>query len=165
MPFFLMTLLAFVLIPPVFPSVKIYFFIPFLILCYYQSSFVSCMWMSIACGTLVDSLSVHSFFGLNALVYCITTLLLYSQRTHFFSDRLSTLPLMTALFSVIATLLLMFSAVILEGKQLLSWHLIYTDLIFMPCCDAIYASICFVLPLQLVMEFKRLKRRYRRSST
>jgi hypothetical protein len=164
-PFFFLALLASLLLPPVWPTLKIYFFVPFLIISYYQCTFISCLWLSIACGTLVDILSVHTFFGLNAFVYCITTLILHSQRTHFFADRLSTLPLMTGLFSLVATLLFIFSAVILEDKQLLSWHLIYTDLILMPGCDMIYGGVCFVLPLQITAEFKRIKRRYRHSST
>lgn len=162
-PFFLIALLASVLIPPVWPSAKLYFFVPFLIITYYQLTFVSCLWMSMACGTIVDILSVHSFFGLNAFIYCLTTFILYSQRTHFFADRISTLPLMTALFSITATLFFMLSATILEGKQLLSWHLIYTDLFFMPGCDALYGWFCFVLPLLLIAELKRRKRQYRHS--
>lgn len=164
-PFFFIAFLACLLIPPVWPTVKIYFFVPFLMISYYQFTFVSCLWISIACGIIVDCLSVHAFFGLNAFVYCITTFILHSQRTHFFADRLSTLPLMTALFSMTATLLFMFSAIILEGKHLLSWHLIYTDLILMPVWDALYGWACFVLPLQLTAEFTRLKRRYRHGSS
>lgn len=164
-PFFLIALLSSVLVPPVWPEAKIYFFVPFLIITYYQLTFVNCLWVSIACGTIVDCLSVHSFFGLNAFVYCLSTSILHSQRTHFFADRLSTLPLMTALFSIIATLFFMLSAIFLEDKQLLSWHLIYTDLIIMPGSDALYGWICFVLPLQLITEFKRQKQSYRRRSS
>lgn len=163
-PFFLTALLASLLIPPVWPSAKIYFFVPFLIITFYQLTFVNCLWVSIACGTIVDSLSVHSFFGLNAFIYCLTTFVLHSQRTHFFADRVSTLPLMTTLFSITATLLFMLSAIILEGKQLLSWHLIYSDLILMPGCDALYGWICFVVPLQIVAELKRQKRQFRHGS-
>lgn len=156
---FTLSVLAFILFPAFWPTVKLYYFVPFIIIAYYQLSYTGCLWASIGCGTIVDSLSVHAFFGLHAFVYCLTTFFLYPLRTQFFADRPSTLPLMTAIFSLLATLIFMLSAIILEGKQLFSWHLLFTDLLLMPACDGLYAFIYFVLPFLLIKELKRQRRR------
>lgn len=160
-PFFFIALLANLLVPSFYPGLKLYFFAPFLIITYYQLNQMKALWLSLACGTIVDCLSVNPFFGLHACVYFLSTFSLYSQKKHFYAYRMSTLPLMTALFSITATLLFLFSASVLEGRELLSVVLIYTDLILMPGIDGVYAWICFALPLQLVGELRRQRRKRR----
>lgn len=164
--FFAITLLAFIFFPVAFPSMHLFYFVPFIILSYYQFSYIGSLWISLACGTIIDCFSVHSFFGLNAFVYCLTTSILYRQQSNFFADRLSTLPLMTSLFSVTATLILMLCASILERKQIFSFTLFFTDLFIMPFFDSLYAFLFFVLPFQILRKIsrqgKRLSRRSRR---
>ncbi len=153
--FLVLTLLAFIFFPVTFPKLHLFYFVPFIIVSYYQFSFVSSLWVSLACGTLVDCFSVHSFFGLNAFVYCLTTSLLYNQRSNFFADRLSTLPLMTSLFSITATIFFMLCASILERKQIFSSTLFFTDLFIMPVIDSLYAFVFFVLPMHLLQKVTR----------
>jgi hypothetical protein len=143
------TALCFLFLPALMPGIKLFYFVPFLIVMYYQFSFIGSLWASLACGVIIDCLSVHIFFGLTAFVYCLTTLFLYRHRTYFFADRITTLPIMTYLFSTYATLLLMATSSIFEKKQLISWTLIYSDLIVMPALDGLYALIFFVVPFKL----------------
>lgn len=154
-----LTLIALLYFPGLWPSIKLYYCIPFIVVCFYQLSLVGSLWAAMACGALVDSLSVHSFFGLNALVYCLSTLLLYPQRFHFFADRISTLPLMTFLFSFTSTILFLICASLLESKKQFSWQMIATDLTLMPALDGLYALIYFVLPYKLFSEIRRYKKR------
>lgn len=155
----LLTAALLLFLPVRWPAVKIYFFAPLLIITYYQYSLLGCLWIALACGTLIDLLSVHAFSGLNALVYSAATYLFYPQRKHFFADRASTLPLMTFLFSMTAGSLLLLCASLLEGKQLFSWRLAIADLIVMPALDALYALVCFVLPMQLLKQLKGGRKR------
>lgn len=157
--FFAIALLSFIFIPVVFPLVPLFYLVPFIILSYYQFSYIGSLWISLACGVLVDCFSVHAFFGLNAFVYCLTTSILYNQRSNFFADKISTLPLMTALFSAMATFILMLCTLILEGKNIFSFRLVFTDLLVMPLFDSLYAFLFFVIPFQL---FKRQRQRSRR---
>lgn len=160
--FFAIALLSFVFLPTFFPTISLFYFVPFIILSYYQFSYIGSLWISLACGTIIDCFSVHAFFGLNAFVYCLTTSLLYHQRSIFFADRLSTLPVMTGLFSFTATLIFMLSASILERKQIFSMTLFITDLVIMPFFDSVYVLIFFVLPFKLLHTRQRLSRRSRR---
>lgn len=146
---FLVTLLLNLTIPIIWPAWRLFFFAPFLIILYYQKSLPICLWGSILCGLILDLLSSRSHFGLYALNYTLTTFVLYPQRRHFFGDRLSTLPLMTFLFSLISTSFQSLLMSIFGTPVLLSWHWVLTDLWLMPLGDAAYAFICFILPWRL----------------
>lgn len=152
------SLVAFLFTPIFWPAVKLFFFAPFIIISYYQLSLIASLWASLGCGLAIDCLSVHPFFGLNAFTYTLTTFLLYPQRIHFFSDRASTLPLMTALFSVTVTVATMLWASFFEKKQLFSLHLLYTDLILMPLADSLYALIFFVGAAKVIHLYARRRR-------
>lgn len=154
-----LAIIAMLLLPGLVPSLKLFFLVPIIIIAYYQFSYVGCLWISMGSGILVDILSVNSFFGVNAFVYCTATMLLYPWRRYFFADRASTLPLMTILFSVISTVIFIASASLFQSKRIISWPLIGSDLIIMPICDGLYAYLCFILPFQLYKEFKRKRRR------
>lgn len=143
--FFTITLLFSLLVPSLFPSARFLFFVPFLITTYYQKSFATCLWLSFLCGFILDILS-SSFIGLHALNYCLATGLLFSQRKHFFSDSLSTLPLMTYFFSFFSTLLEAVLVHTFDTPVSLSLHWFFTDLMIMPLLDGIYAFICFIVP-------------------
>ncbi|MBA3603374.1 MAG: mreD [Parachlamydiaceae bacterium] len=155
---FIFSLVAFLIIPIIWPTIKLFFFAPFIIITLYQLSYIGCLWTSLCCGLAIDCLSVHPFFGLNAFTYTLTTFLLYPQRVHFFSDRASTLPLMTAVFSFAVTVISMLWASIFERKQLFSWNLLYTDLFLMPLADSLYALIFFVWISKITTQYLRSRR-------
>lgn len=151
------SLWSYLVIPFLFPFAKLTFFAPFLIVVYYQTTYLQSLWLSILCGLLIDCYSVHAFFGLNALGYCVTTVFLYPQKKFFFVDRLTTLPFMTFLFSISITGLFLLFAWILESKSLFFWNLFYADLVLMPIFDALYSFLIFVLP-SFCLKRIRIKR-------
>lgn len=132
--------------PVLAPSWRLTFFAPFLIILYYKLTFYQTLGFAFFCGLIIDVLSSYHHLGLHATAYCATTWILYTQKRHFFEDRLSTLPLMTAFFSLCFTVFLLILSFTFEKGIPLSWPLMFTDFLFMPLCDALYAFILFTLP-------------------
>lgn len=154
----LITLIATLFVPTVFPSARLLFFAPFLIILIYQKSFLACLWNSLLCGFILDLLSSNPLMGLYAVSFCLTTGLMYGQRRNFFSDSLSTLPLMTYFFSCLSTLLQLALLYIFGQLTAISWEWTLTDLIYLPALDALYAFCIFILP---AVVFGRPQRRGR----
>jgi len=157
---FIASLTAFLLLPPLFPFLRLFFFAPFLIILYYQKNYISTLWISFVCGLILDLFSTPFFPGMNSLIYTVTTAILYHQRHYFFSDRLSTLPLMTFFFSLVATLLFFILVYGWGGKLNLSLNLIYTDLLAMPALDGIYGFFLFVFPSLIFGKRRRRSKEY-----
>jgi rod shape-determining protein MreD len=153
--FFLYTLFLSLTIPLFFPSLRLLFFAPFLVFCFYHHSKKTCLWLAFLCGLFVDLLSSYMRLGIYALNYCLTVQLLYSQKRHFFQDSRSTLPILTYLFALLSTCLhasLLYSF----GKEVgLSWEWIKTDLLGMPIRDAIYTTIAFTFPSMLFNQVSK----------
>jgi rod shape-determining protein MreD len=147
---FLLSTLATLFIPAFLPALRLQFFSPFLIIAFYKKPLIHCIWLSFACGLIVDLISSHARLGLYALDYSLASILLYNQRRNFFPDNLSTLPLMTFFFSCLSTLLLIMIDYMLEASLTLSWQWALTDLLAMPAFDSIYAFLVFILPPLLI---------------
>jgi len=135
------------LIQPVwFPHLRLLFFVPFLVVAFYQKPLKTCLWLAVICGLFSDLLSAYSRLGVHSLSFCLTTFLIYSQRRNFFADNLSTLPIMTFLFSSLSTLILGIAWYSIEMQSVFSWSWAFSDLLILPAADALYAFICFILP-------------------
>ncbi|NGX42988.1 MAG: hypothetical protein K940chlam7_01278 [Chlamydiae bacterium] len=143
---FISTLLATLFSPIIFPSYKLLFFGAFLVILYYRKPFVTCLWGSLLCGLLFDLLSSHPRLGIYAINFTATTWVLYPQRRNFFADSLSTLPVMTFLFSVISTVFQGFLLYAFEGQICISKNWFLSDLFLMPLFDAVFAFCYFILP-------------------
>lgn len=149
---------------PFFPNLRLFFFVPFLIIAYYQKSFIKCLWLSLFCGLIIDMLSSQLRFGTNALNYCLTTLILYPQRYNFFADSKSTLPLMTFFFSLLSSLIQVVLIYIFDQGFPISASWIFNDLLLLPLADAAFAFGCFVLPFALFGKRPRTGKDYFSSS-
>ena len=134
------------ILPNFFPSLKLFFFVPFLIIVFYKKPLVSALWLSLFCGLFVDLVGDQQYLGLYSLNYCLCTLLLYPQKRHFFRDKVTTIPLMTFFFSVVSTLIQVFLVYSFEIGIPLSWKWVGTDLLAMPALDALYGYFFFTLP-------------------
>lgn len=143
---FLITFLLTLFQPALFPFLRLMFFVPFLIILFYQKSYLTCLWISFGCGLILDLLSSKTHFGLFALNYTLTTWILYERRRNFFGDNLSTLPIMTFFFSVITTVIQYGLMYMFENNFHLSFKWIVSDLLVMPLADSTYAFILFILP-------------------
>jgi len=143
--------------PLFFPKVHLFYFVPYLVICLYRYSRILVLWRACLCGIMIDLLSSGSVFGLTSINYCCVSFFLFGQTRNFFEDKLSTLPLMTFLFSFLSTLFLAFSALFIQRAYSFSWKWAVTDLIGMPIVDALYASLVFSLPFQLVFKLRKLR--------
>ena len=130
---------------------KLLFFAPYLVTLFYQRPQNSCLLSALLLGLLIDLLSSYSRFGITALNYFLCTLPLYPAKRHFFSDKLSTLPLMTFLFSLLSLLIHFITHPFMPT---LSW--IASDLFIMPLFDALAAFLLYIAPPLLIG--KRVKR-------
>lgn len=140
-----------------FPTHGLHCFIPAMIFSFYKHSLQTCLWWAFAIGFTLDLLSSETKLGFYGLNYCLATLILHRYKYQFFEDHLSTLPMMTFIFSFVLTLLsaLLYSTVVASLPFSLRWFL--HDLIWMPLSDALYAIIAFTIP-QLCLSSSKLKR-------
>lgn len=156
---FILTLLFTLFLPALFPSCRLLFFAPFLVVMYYQKSLSLCLYFSFLCGIILDLLST-SFIGLHALNFCLVTIFLYSRQRNFFSDNLSTLPLMTFFFSLLSTLLDALLIHTFESTFPFSLKWVFADVFIMPALDASYAFVCFILPFYAFGKRRRRGKDY-----
>lgn len=143
-----------------FPALRLFAFAPFLAIVIMRSSLLSALWLSLLCGLIVDLTSAGMRFGTLALCTTLTTFLVYKQKRHFFEDKTYSLPLFTAFFSFVMSLLCLLSLYAFDKPLQLSWRFVMSDLISMPLLDALYAFLWFTCPYRLMLHFKkeRLKR-------
>ena len=137
-----------------FPQAKVWVFSPFLAITFHRLSFSRSLWISFFCGLLIDCLSSQFSFGWFACVHVLGTFFLFRRKRHFFEDKPFALSFYSALLS------LFFSSSVL----LLSfWHrkipitppLLFSELLFMPFLDALYAFLWFTCPLSLIAYVKK----------
>lgn len=131
-----------------FPSVRLLCFAPFLCICYSQKRLLTCLWLSFFSGIVIDLLSTQSLFGLHALIYCITTLLLYRQKRHFFDDKSWALSAFTALFSLVCSSFELILHAAAKNTPPLTFMAIINNTLITSFLDALYAAVWFSLTMQ-----------------
>jgi rod shape-determining protein MreD len=135
-----------------FPNLRLIAFAPFLALLFMRVSLLRALWLGLACGVIMDLLSSQMRFGLYSVNYCLTTLLLYHQRRHFFDDK----PLALSLFTVLVAAVSTFIELILRHLPL-SGKVIFTNVIAMSFLDGAYAFAWFTCPTKLYYLIKQIK--------
>jgi len=143
---FFIALVLTLLMPVFFPALRLHYFTPFLVILFYKKPFISCLWGSIGCGLILDLLSPQARLGMNAINFTLTTGILYGQRRHFFSDSMTTLPMMTFFFSLISTVFHVLLISIFDKGIPITKDWIKYDLIMMPALDAALAFCIYILP-------------------
>ncbi len=138
------------------PSIRLFAFAPFLALIFMRLALLPSLWIAAATSLLIDLLSSEMHFGAFSLIYCLTTLLTYHQKRHFFADKPLALSLYTALISVVASSLELFFRYALDSPLPLNWMMIATDVFGMSVLDALYAFICFTCPIKIYQYFQRI---------
>jgi rod shape-determining protein MreD len=139
-----------------FSSVKLFAFSPFLAFLYNRSNFQTSLWIASLCGLLIDLFSSEFRFGTHALGLCLTTLLLYRQKKHFFEDKPIALCLFALLIAATSSLLQLLLISIFDRALPFSMGLLATDLVLMPLVDASYAFVCFCCPMLLYLHIKKI---------
>jgi len=153
---FLLSILGASITSTFFPSCHIHAFAPFLILNFNRKSLIFCLYMSFLVGLFLDGFSAEHVFGINALSYCFTTLLLYPQRRNFFDDKASSIAIFTILFSSLSSLLQFFSLSILDSTSNISGKMLAFDTLIMPFLDGLYAVLVFHLLLKAYQYIRKL---------
>lgn len=138
------------------PGVRLMAFAPFLALVYTRRPFVRALWLAALCGLVMDLMSCQLRFGLYALNYCLTTLLLYSQKRHFFDDKPLSLPLYTFFVSGAASLIEFGLIAVFHKSLSLDGKTAFTELLMMPLADALYAFLWFTCPIRLTQHVQRV---------
>lgn len=144
--------LGFALLFPLFSSCRLTFFAPFLVSVFYRMDLQKSLWIAFGVGLIMDLLSPSQPFGACAFNYSMTALFLYQMKNMFFEERLSTIPLLTAGFALVSTLLQIALFVITKKNFHPSWEWAYTDLIAMPIVDAFFAFFVAYLPIKLILR-------------
>lgn len=141
-----------------FPLLRLYFAAPLVVWLYYRLNQMGALWVSLAVGALLDLLSSGHGFGTYALVYCVTTLFVYRAKPRFYQWGWTTLPILTWLFSIVATLLQAVLFTLAGSGGLLTPMWAATDLLLFPLADAVWAFVAFTLPLRLLQLRRRVDR-------
>jgi rod shape-determining protein MreD len=147
------------LVPVIFPSLRLMFFAPFLIQVYYKKDYQSSLWWALLAGLVLDCLTFDTRIGLQSLNYVLTTSIIYHQRKNFFEDSMTTLPLMTDMFAIISTLFQVVLEYVFGQGLSISYEWAWTDLILMPLIDALYALTIFEFPFSLFSKKFKIGRR------
>ncbi|MFT4554623.1 MAG: rod shape-determining protein MreD [Chlamydiales bacterium] len=150
LPYFFLATFAVLFGDALYPGIKLAFYAPLIVTCYYRLPFTLCLWVSFSCGLVLDLLSSSQMFGMHALNYCFSTVLIYARKQNFYDDSISTLPVLTAFFSVTSTLLQLLFQYSLGLSFAITLKWIVTDVILMTLVDSVYAFSCFTLPFILL---------------
>lgn len=134
--FFLLALIALLLAPNVFPSVRLLTFSPFFALVFLRKNFLTSLWIACLCGLILDLFTVDIRFGVFALCSAATAAVTFKFKSYFYEDNLFSIPLYTALISAV------FSAI----QFILLQHPVSFNLLLMPILDACYGFIWFTVP-------------------
>lgn len=137
-----------------FSNIKFIYFAPLLIFLFYNVSFISILWIATLLGFFQDLFS-SSFFGINAILYLIATLVLYKEK-RFFNDKPINLSIFTMVFSIVFSFLTPILFFIFDKKINLSITWILTDIIIYPILDGIWAFIFFAMPLLFFDNFRKI---------
>lgn len=152
-----LSLIATLFGPIFFPKLHLFYFVPYLVICLYQHTRLAVLWRAYFCGIFLDLLSSNPILGLSSLNYSLVSWLLYKQTRNFFDDKLSTLPLMTFLFSFLSTLVSLVLSLFFGHSFSLNWTWVASDLVGMSFVDSLYALLVFSLPLQLIYRLRKLR--------
>lgn len=153
---FVLALFATVMGSALIPFVRLSTFSPFLGIVYHVSSFSKSIWIALGCGLILDLLSSELKFGLYGLNFVFITLLLYSQKKHFFEDKPLGLALFTALISSVSTIVQLLLAHLFDRGIPFSSGIVGIDAVLLSFVDGIYAFLWFTCPMRLYTYIKKV---------
>ena len=131
-----------------FFDIKFIYFAPFIVFLFYRFSFITVLWIAVLLGFFQDLFS-SSFFGISAISYLLSTIILYREK-RFFNDKPVNLSLFTIIFSLIYSIFNPLLFFIFDKKINLSIKWLAADLVIFPLLDGIYAFILFAMPILLI---------------
>jgi rod shape-determining protein MreD len=145
-------LIGAVFLPSIFSSVGIFFFAPVLARSFISHPFKQALIHALIAGLFMDCISSALPFGTEMIVFCFLTLLLFRFKRHFFSDKLLSFALFTAIISIMYTIVTYLLFTLNDQPVNFLWKSLISDFAIMPVIDAVYALIWFSLPKFLVVQ-------------
>jgi len=127
------------------PSWPLLFFAPYIVACSYRFGLMPTLWRTLGVSLLVNFFSSSEGFGLIALSYSLSSLLLFVHIRTFFADNWSTLPLMTYLFSLYSSLFYFLLFPIFGQSFCLTPRVMITEILLSPLSDALLAAIVLLI--------------------
>lgn len=143
-----------------FPNLKLLFSSPLLVAALYQKTPIYFLWFGLSAGVFLDLLSSDYPIGFYGAAFLLTCGALSSLKQRFFSDHLSTLPIMTffaSLFQTVATAML---SPFFDLTPRLSPAWAFTDLVCMPLVDAAASFFLFIILPMLFQSRSRKRQDY-----
>ena len=134
-------------LPNLFLPLRILYVVPPCIFALYIFPPRKALWTAFFLGCFLDALQFSPRFGMIGLCFLLSQILLLRIRRFFFSDLLSTLFILTFIFSSFSTLLKGVFVTLLGYTSPFTISWILSDICFMPFVDAVFAFVCFSLPL------------------
>jgi len=153
-PFFFLALLFALFATSSIPYLKFLPFAPFLVIVCTSQGLLRSLWIAALCGLIMDLMGSDLPFGIHALNYTLTTLLIYRYRRSFVEKPIG-LSSFTFFFSLFSTGIQL-GSLFLFGKFIpLTLKGLVSDLLIMPLVDALYAFLWFSTPIFLYNFIKR----------
>lgn len=136
------------------PGISLFAYAPWIALVTLKRPLIRALWLSAAGGLCLDLLSDHPF-GIHALAFAATSMVLFRLRKHFSAEDPLHLGLYSSLVSFVGTLTILFLLFLFDRRVPFAGIWIFGDLIAMPIVDGIYAAIWFAGPLALFVKMRR----------
>lgn len=152
---FLISLLFSLFIPTFFPHITLVYFAPFLVILFFNETFIRALWGAAISGLIIDLLSSHHF-GISSLCYTLTALFLYRQK-RFFKKIASNIAIFSFFAAATYKMLKTVALFIFENGIPISIFWFFTDIVFLSIIDGLYAFIFFAIPIK---GFEYLKNRF-----
>lgn len=143
-----------------FPGFRIFFSSPLMAAALYRLNWNRYLWFGLWAGVLLDVLSSDYPIGFHGATFLLTCVGLSSLKQHFFSDSLSTLPIMTFFASLLQGITAGLLAPIFDLHIRFSIPWIFTDLLCMPIFDGIAAFLLFIVVPMLFQSRSRRRQDY-----
>lgn len=153
---FVAALTATLLLPAIATDLPFHYFCPLMALAFYRARLITCLRLALACGLVMDLIASHHHLGIYSIAYCGTTAVLYRYKGHLFEDNVTTLPIMTLLFSALSTSLAGALYTAFEEPFTYSWRWVVSEVAIMPLLDGLLALSC-VATLAVLRRNKPIK--------
>lgn len=133
------------------PEIKLATFAPLLAITFQRMPFLKSVWISVLCGLFLDTFSSQHHYGMHAICFVLAAPICYPHKRHFFEEKPLALSLYTSLISSIYALILMTVVTIVNKQFPITIELILSEGILTPILDALYALLCFTLPMRMYL--------------
>ncbi len=145
----------------VFPKLTLCFFAPFLVYVISKNSLKKSLWIACVCGIFLDLFCSEVRFGLMALNFTLTTLILHRHKWHFFVEKKVGIFSFTAIFSAISVALYWLFLRMMGNTLPFTARGLLSNFVIMSIIDGIYAIIWFNIPLIIYHGFFKVLKKKR----